>query len=254
MFSRLRSDIQCILDRDPAARSTWEVITCYPGLHAVVLHRPAHWCWTHGLKWLGRFISHVARFLTGIEIHPGAKLGQRVFFDHAMGVVVGETAEIGDGCTIYQGVTLGGTSLYKGAKRHPTLGRDVVIGAGAKVLGGFTVGDGAKVGSNAVVTKPVPAGATAVGNPARVIEAGTDDAARAREAKAEQMGFTAYGVTRDMDDPVSKALHGLLDHAVETDRRIRVLLDTLAEAGIRVDGALRSDDAFDPKGLGKMVD
>ena len=112
MFSRIRSDIQCILDRDPAARSSWEVITCYPGLHAMLLHRPAHWCWQKGFKWLGRFISHIARFLTGIEIHPGARIGERVFFDHAMGVVVGETAEIGDGCTIYQGVTLGGTSLY----------------------------------------------------------------------------------------------------------------------------------------------
>ncbi|RYF38254.1 MAG: serine O-acetyltransferase, partial [Comamonadaceae bacterium] len=140
MFARLRSDIQCILDRDPAARSTWEVITCYPGLHAIWLHRPAHWFWTHGLKWLGRFTSHFARWFTGIEIHPGAKIGERVFFDHAMGVVVGETAEIGDGCTIYQGVTLGGTSLYKGAKRHPTLGKDVVVSAGAKVLGGFEVG------------------------------------------------------------------------------------------------------------------
>ncbi|HEY9207985.1 MAG TPA: serine O-acetyltransferase, partial [Acidovorax sp.] len=150
MLARLRSDIQCILDRDPAARSTWEVVTCYPGLHAIWLHRPAHWCWHHGLKWLGRFISHFARWFTGIEIHPGAKIGERVFFDHAMGVVVGETAEIGDGCTIYQGVTLGGTSLYKGAKRHPTLGRDVVVSAGAKVLGGFEVGDGAKIGSNAV--------------------------------------------------------------------------------------------------------
>ena len=140
MFSRLKSDIQCILDRDPAARSTWEVLTCYPGLHAVVLHRVSHWCWTHELLWVGRFISHIARFLTGIEIHPGAKIGERVFFDHAMGTVVGETAEIGDGCTIYQGVTLGGTSLYKGTKRHPTLGKDVVVSAGAKVLGGFEAG------------------------------------------------------------------------------------------------------------------
>jgi len=139
MFSRLRSDVQCILDRDPAARSRWEVLTCYPGLHAVLLHRLAHGCWNLGLQWLGRFISHLSRWFTGIEIHPAAKIGDRVFFDHAMGVVVGETAEIGDGCTIYQGVTLGGTSLYKGAKRHPTLGKDVVIGAGAKVLGGFTV-------------------------------------------------------------------------------------------------------------------
>jgi serine O-acetyltransferase len=130
MFSRIRSDIHCILERDPAARTAWEVLTCYPGLHAVILHRRAHWCWTHGFKWLGRFISHLARWMTGIEIHPGAKIGRCVFFDHAMGVVVGETAEIGDGCTIYQGVTLGGTSLYKGTKRHPTLGRGVVVGAG----------------------------------------------------------------------------------------------------------------------------
>ncbi|MEO6293632.1 MAG: serine O-acetyltransferase, partial [Burkholderiaceae bacterium] len=167
MFSRIRSDIQCILDRDPAARTRWDVITSYPGFHAVVLHRFAHGCWNLGFKWLGRFVSNLSRMLTGIEIHPAAIVGERVFFDHAMGVVVGETAEIGDGCTIYQGVTLGGTSLYKGAKRHPTLGKNVVVSAGAKVLGGFLVGDNAKIGSNAVVIKPVPAGATAVGIPAR---------------------------------------------------------------------------------------
>jgi serine O-acetyltransferase len=219
MFSRLRSDIQCILDRDPAARTTWEVLTCYPGLHAVVLHRLAHRCWSHGFKWLGRFISHIARFLTGIEIHPGATLGERVFFDHAMGVVVGETAEIGDGCTIYQGVTLGGTSLYKGVKRHPTLGRNVVVGAGAQVLGGFTVGDGAKVGSNAVVTKPVPAGATAVGNPARIIQAELDVK---REETASKMGFSAYGVTQN-DDPLSQAMRGLIDNASTQEHQIALL-------------------------------
>src|SRR3569832_877285 len=169
MFDCVRSDIRCILDRDPAARSTWEVITCYPGLHALVMHRVAHRYWTNGLRWFGRFTSHVSRWFTGIEIHPGAQIGRGVFIDHGMGVVIGETAEIGDGCTIYQGVTLGGTSLYKGAKRHPTLGRNVVVSAGAKVLGGFVVGDGAKIGSNAVVIKPVPAGATAVGIPARII-------------------------------------------------------------------------------------
>jgi serine O-acetyltransferase len=225
MFSRLRSDIQCILDRDPAARSTWEVLTCYPGLHALILHRRAHWCWNHGLKWLGRFISHLARFLTGIEIHPGAHIGERVFFDHAMGVVVGETAEIGDGCTIYQGVTLGGTSLYKGVKRHPTLGRDVVVGAGAQVLGGFTVGDGAKVGSNAVVTKPVPTGATAVGNPARIIQAGLDVK---REEVASKMGFSAYGVTQN-DDPLSQAMRGLIDHAAAQEHQIALLWQTIAQ-------------------------
>ncbi len=220
MFARLRSDIQCILERDPAARSTWEVITCYPGLHAVWLHRPAHWCWTHGFKWLGRFISHVARFLTGIEIHPGAKLGERVFFDHAMGVVVGETAEIGDGCTIYQGVTLGGTSLYKGAKRHPTLGKNVVVSAGAKVLGGFEVGDGAKIGSNAVVIKPVPAGATAVGIPARIIPSKTGESADVTEDAKPK--FQAYGITQD-DDPLSQAMRGLIDKTGSQEHQIALL-------------------------------
>jgi serine O-acetyltransferase len=219
MFSRLRSDVQCILDRDPAARSTWEVLTCYPGLHALVLHRRAHWCWTHGFKWPGRFISHTARWLTGIEIHPGAVIGERVFFDHAMGVVVGETAEIGDGCTIYQGVTLGGTSLYKGAKRHPTLGKDVVVSAGAKVLGGFVVGDGAKIGSNAVVIKPVPAGATAVGIPARIIPSKDGHSA---DVTTHEKKFTAYGIT-DEDDPVSQAMRGLIDNASSQETQIALL-------------------------------
>lgn len=219
MFSRLRSDIQCILDRDPAARTTWEVLTCYPGLHALWLHRRAHWCWSHGFKWLGRFISHLGRFLTGIEIHPGAKIGERVFFDHAMGVVIGETAEIGDGCTIYQGVTLGGTSLYKGVKRHPTLGKDVVVSAGAKVLGGFEVGDGAKIGSNAVVIKPVPAGATAVGIPARIIPSKAGESA---DVTTQDRKFSAYGITQD-DDPVSQALRGLIDSASGQDHQIALL-------------------------------
>ncbi|WP_395667691.1 serine O-acetyltransferase [Rhodoferax sp.] len=234
MFSRIRSDIQCILDRDPAARTTWEVITCYPGLHAVVLHRPAHWCWIHGFKWLGRFISHIARFLTGIEIHPGAKLGERVFFDHAMGAVVGETAEIGDGCTIYQGVTLGGTSLYKGAKRHPTLGKDVVVSAGAKVLGGFEVGDGAKIGSNAVVIKPVPAGATAVGIPARIIQSKPGESA---DVTAPERKFSAYGITQE-DDPVSQALRGLIDSAAGQDHQIALLwkaIETLSASRLDAD-------------------
>jgi len=142
----LREDIDCILERDPAARSRWEVLTCYPGLHALWMHRIAHACWNGGARWFGRFVSHVSRFLTGIEIHPGAQIGRFVFIDHGMGIVVGETAVIGEGSTIYQGVTLGGTSTVKGAKRHPTLGRNVIVGAGAKVLGGFTVGDGARIG------------------------------------------------------------------------------------------------------------
>ncbi|HMM72894.1 MAG TPA: serine O-acetyltransferase, partial [Rhodocyclaceae bacterium] len=169
MLRQIREDIDSVLERDPAARSRWEVLTCYPGVHALIAHRCAHRLWVGDWKWLARFISHVARWLTGIEIHPGARIGRRVFIDHGMGVVIGETAEVGEECTLYQGVTLGGTSLYRGTKRHPTLGRGVVVGAGAKVLGGFTLGDGARVGSNAVVLKPVPAGATAVGNPARIL-------------------------------------------------------------------------------------
>lgn len=256
MLSRLRSDIQCILDRDPAARSTWEVITCYPGLHAIWWHIPAHWCWTHNLKWLGRFTSHIGRWLTGIEIHPGATIGERVFIDHGMGVVIGETAVVGDGCTIYHGVTLGGTSLYKGTKRHPTLGKNVVVSAGAKVLGGFEVGDGAKIGSNAVVIKPVPAGATAVGIPARIIPskkgesadvtelrdqtvpsasaAGTVPSLEAANAAAvaaaagqpqpcadQAKGFTAYGVTED--DPISQAMKGLAEGAATHEQQLQLL-------------------------------
>ncbi len=239
MFSRLKTDIDCILERDPAARSRWEVLTCYPGLHAVLLHRLAHGCWTRGYHWLGRFISHLARFLTGIEIHPGAQLGARVFIDHGMGVVIGETAEIGDGCTIYHGVTLGGTSLYKGAKRHPTLGRDVVVGAGAKVLGGFTVGDGAKVGSNAVVTKPVPAGATAVGNPARIIQAEAD---AKREEAASKMGFSAYGVTQN-DDPLSQAMRGLIDNAAGHEHQIALLWQAIEKLACARAPGLPSDAA-----------
>jgi serine O-acetyltransferase len=219
MFKRLRSDIQCILDRDPAARSKWEVATCYPGLHALVLHRGSHWLWQHELRWLARFLSLFSRWLTGIEIHPGAIIGDRVFIDHGMGVVIGETAEVGDGCTIYQGVTLGGTTLYKGTKRHPTLGRNVVVSAGAKVLGGFTVGDNAKIGSNAVVIKPVPEGATAVGIPARIIQA--EDSAR-REAVAAKMGFSAYGITEN-DDPLSQAMKGLIDNASLQEHQIALL-------------------------------
>ena len=253
MFSRLRSDIQCILERDPAARSTWEVLTCYPGLHALVLHRWAHACWRYGFKWLGRFISHISRWLTGIEIHPGARIGNGVFFDHGMGIVIGETAEIGDGCTIYHGVTLGGTSLYKGAKRHPTLGRDVVVGAGAKVLGGFEVGDGARVGSNAVVTKPVPAGATAVGNPARIIQAEQD--AR-REEAASKMGFSAYGVTQN-DDPLSQALRGLIDHAASQEHQIALLWQALEQLCDRqqvpMPGDAHRTEAFEADKLNQLV-
>ena len=174
MFNNLRGDIKSIIERDPAARNAWEVFTCYPGFQAIMMHRWAHACWTSDLKWIGRFISYLARIITGIEIHPGATIGNRVFIDHGFGVVIGETANVGDECTIYQGVTLGGTSLGAGTKRHPTLERGVIIGAGAKVLGSFTVGEYAKVGSNAVVIKPVPAGATAVGNPAHIVQKEAD--------------------------------------------------------------------------------
>ena len=225
MFTRLRFDIQCIRDRDPAARSTLEVLTLYPGLHALVLHRLAHWFWSRGLRWLGRFISQLSRWFTGIEIHPGAKIGNGVFIDHGMGVVIGETAEVGDGCTIYQGVSLGGTSLYKGTKRHPTLGRNVVVSAGAKVLGGFTVGDNAKIGANAVVIKPVPEGATAVGIPARIIQA--EDTAR-REEAAAKMGFSAYGITEN-DDPLSQAMKGLIDHASSQEHQIALLWSAIEQ-------------------------
>ncbi|MCM5680274.1 serine O-acetyltransferase [Schlegelella sp. S2-27] len=250
MFQHLREDIACILERDPAARSKWEVLTCYPGLHALVLHRRAHWCWTHGLRWLGRFVSHLSRFFTGIEIHPGATIGRRVFIDHGMGVVIGETAEVGDGCTIYQGVTLGGTSLHKGAKRHPTLGRGVIVGANAQVLGAFTVGEGARVGSNAVVVREVPAGATAVGNPARILHKEAD---ALREEAAARMGFSAYGVTQS-DDPVSQAINGLVDNASSQEHQIALLwqaIERLSNATVPTDA--HTTEQFDAEKLNQLV-
>ena len=226
MLTRIREDIACVFERDPAARSTWEVITCYPGFHALLIHRLAHRLWRMKLRWLARFVSHVSRFLTGIEIHPGARVGRRVFIDHGMGVVIGETAELGDDCTLYHGVTLGGTSWNKG-KRHPTLRQGVVIGAGAKVLGPVVVGEGAKIGSNAVVVKDVPAGATALGIPARVI---LDEQDKTREEKAAKLGFSAYAVTaKAEDDPLAKAVQGLLDHSVDMDKRIELILNQIGE-------------------------
>jgi serine O-acetyltransferase len=218
MFSRIREDIHCVFERDPAARSVFEVLTCYPGFHALQLHRISHALWTAGLRWFARFMSHVARFMTGIEIHPGASIGRRVFIDHGMGVVIGETAEIGDECTLYHGVTLGGVSWNQG-KRHPTLGKGVVVGAGAKILGPFVVGDGAKVGSNSVVVKAVPPGATVVGIPARIVEHTPAEAAR--------MAFDAYAVSADLDDPLNKALLALGSRNDDVEGQLAELLRRL---------------------------
>ena len=258
MFRQLREDIASIFERDPAARTIWEVLTCYPGLHAIYIHKLARWFWTHGLRWLGRFTSHFGRWLTGIEIHPGAKIGSCVFIDHGMGVVIGETAEVGDECTIYQGVTLGGTALVKGAKRHPTLGRGVIVGANSQVLGGFTVGEGARVGSGAVVVKPVPPGATAVGNPARIIQADVD---AAREAVAAKMGFSAYGVTQG-DDPVAQAMKGLIDNASGHEHQIALLWQAIEKLSHRsrelpdeecVPQDAQTSEVFDAERLNRLV-
>jgi serine O-acetyltransferase len=199
VLSTLRRDVRAIFERDPAARSLIEVLFCYPGLHAVWCHRLAHWCWTRRLKFLGRFISHVARFLTGIEIHPGARIGPGLFIDHGMGVVIGETAEIGADVTIYQGVTLGGTSLEK-VKRHPTVGDRVVIGSGAKVLGPFTVGAGSRIGSGSVVVKEVPPNSVVVGIPGRVTH---KDGRRVHEGIDLNM--------TDLPDPVARAMQCVLE-------------------------------------------
>ncbi|MET0610265.1 MAG: serine O-acetyltransferase [Pseudomonas caspiana] len=230
MFERLREDIQSVFHRDPAARNSFEVLTCYPGMHAIWLHRLAHVLWTNGWKWPARVVSNFGRWMTGIEIHPGAKVGRRFFIDHGMGIVIGETAEIGNDVTLYQGVTLGGTSWNAG-KRHPTLEDGVVVGAGAKVLGPFTVGAGAKIGSNAVVTKAVPAGATAVGIPGRIIIKSSDDVEAKRKAIAEKLGFDAYGVSEDMPDPVARAIGQLLDHLQAVDGRLEGMCEALKGLG-----------------------
>jgi serine O-acetyltransferase len=251
MFARIREDIASVFDRDPAARSTWEILTCYPGFHALQIHRFAHWLWGLRLRWLARFVSHLSRWLTGIEIHPGAAIGRRVFIDHGMGVVIGETAEIGDDSTLYHGVTLGGTSWNKG-KRHPTLGRGVVVGAGAKILGPVLVGADAKVGSNAVVVKDVPPGATAVGIPARIIE---DRHEQAREAHAAKLGFSAYGLTGSDDDPVAQAIRGLTDHTAELERRLVELTEQLERLQAHDTEAERAVvERFDPTRLRKVAD
>jgi serine O-acetyltransferase len=222
MFSHIKEDLKVVFDRDPAVRNVFEIILCYPGFHAMIFYRLSHWLWTHHFKLLGRFVSHVGRFLTGIEIHPGATIGRGFFIDHGMGVVIGETAEIGDNCTLYHGVTLGGTSWAK-EKRHPTLGNNVIIGSGAKVLGPFTLGDNSKVGSNSVVVKEVPENATVVGIPGRVVISGE----------------RRVGVDLEHDklpDPVAKAvscvfdqLHRLEDQVEELQQEQKKLKAELEE-------------------------
>ncbi len=221
MFNRIKEDITSIYARDPAARNWWEVVTCYPGMHAIWMHRlVARPLWQIGLKWLARACSQLMRFVTGVEIHPGAVLGRRVFIDHGMGVVIGETAEVGDDCTLYHGVTLGGVAWNKG-KRHPTLGAGVTVGAGAKILGPFLVGAGARIGSNSVVVKEVPAGATVVGIPARIVE-GLEDGAAGQ-------AFSAYAVTINENDPLNAILKTLADRSDKSEAIITALQARLAE-------------------------
>ena len=232
MFDRINEDIDCVFGRDPAARTRFEVLTTYPGIHAVLMHRLSHSLWRHGYQWLARVLSNLARWLTGIEIHPGAQIGRRFFIDHGMGVVIGETAVIGDDCTLYHGVTLGGTSWEKG-KRHPTLGRDVVVGAGAKVLGPINIGDHSRIGSNAVVVKSVPPKSTVVGVPGRMIQIKSDEHAERRAAVAERIGFDAYGATRDAPDPVAHAINCMLDHIHAVDEKLQSIAKGLEALGIK---------------------
>jgi len=206
VWQLIKEDVACVFDRDPAARNIIEVLTCYSGVHAMLFHRMNHWLWSHGLQWPARFLGNIARFLTGIEIHPGAKIGRRFFVDHGTGVVIGETAEIGDDVTLYQGVTLGGRTLDEG-KRHPTLGNNVVVGAGAKILGPFVVGDDSRIGSNAVVLEAVPAGATVVGVPGYVV--------RCRDANANCLEMVKDGPEQPSSKPIFDAYGVPSDEEVE---------------------------------------
>ncbi|ASJ75184.1 serine O-acetyltransferase [Granulosicoccus antarcticus] len=213
MWQLVKEDVTCVFERDPAARNILDVLTCYSGVHAILFHRVNHWLWQRGLRWPARFMGNIARWLTGIEIHPGACIGRRFFVDHGTGVVIGETAEIGNDVTLYQGVTLGGRTLSAG-KRHPTLGNNVVVGAGAKILGPFLVADDARIGSNAVVLEAVPAGATVVGVPGRIVRCKNQSAkclelVQDQEAAIRQQAFDAYGVAGDTDDPLESAVEQL---------------------------------------------
>ncbi len=245
MYRRLQEDIHNVMKKDPAARSRWEVLCCYPGIHALMFYYLSHGMWRRGYHTFARFIAQFGRLLTGIEIHPGAMIGRRLFIDHGMGVVIGETAEVGDDCTLYQGVTLGGTSLAR-KKRHPTLENEVVIGAGAKVLGSFTVGRGAKIGSNAVVTKPVPAGATVIGNPGRVIKIDPQDCPPVMN---DHEDFSAYGIARNIDDPLVEVIRELLQHAQRSEQRLSALLAKLNEAGLCGEELMQDMPFWDKKNL-----
>lgn len=241
MFDRLREDIQSVYARDPAARNWWEVVTCYPGMHAIWWHRYlSNPIWRVGLKWLGRWISHVGRFLTGVEIHPGATIGRRFFIDHGMGIVIGETAQIGDDCTLYHGVTLGGVSWNKG-KRHPTLGDGVTVGAGAKILGPFIVGAGAKIGSNSVVVKEVPPGATVVGIPARIVEG--------LEQGVAGQAFSAYAVTTNENDPLNAILKTIASRTDHSEAQLVHLQRRLEELEARLSESKTEPQAAFPKKL-----
>lgn len=236
MFQQISEDVRSVFARDPAARSSLEVVLTYPGVHAVILHRLAHGLWLRNWKLFARFLSMISRALTGIEIHPGARIGRRFFIDHGMGVVIGETAEVGDDVTLYHGVTLGGTSWNKG-KRHPTVASGVVVGAGAKILGPILVGEGARVGSNAVVTRDVPPGATVVGIPGRIVrkrEVDSDEQEERRRAMAEKIGFDAYGMTPDMPDPIANSIRSMLDHMHAVDEKLNGMCKAMQEAGINV--------------------
>lgn len=233
MFSRIKEDISVVFDRDPAARHTFEILTTYPGVHAIIMHRLSHGLSNRGFKWLARVLSNVARLFTGIEIHPGAKIGRRFFIDHGMGIVIGETAEIGDDCSLYHGVTLGGTSWNPG-KRHPTLGNNIVVGAGAKILGPIKINDGARIGSNAVVVKEVPENATVIGIPGREVVR-RDETEEKREQVANKMGFDAYGATQDMPDPVANAVNRMLDHIHKMDDRMDKMCTQIQHLGGTLD-------------------
>ena len=230
MINLIKEDISSVFARDPAAQSILDVIFVYPGFHAIVLHRLSHGLWVKGIKFPARLIAHLSRWITGIEIHPGAIVGRRFFIDHGMGVVIGETTVIGDDCTLYHGVTLGGTSSHQG-KRHPTLHNGVVVGAGAKILGPIEVGKNARIGSNSVVLKPVSAGATVVGIPGHVVNVKNNEITD-RKKIAHKMGFDAYGTTADSPDPVAYAINHMLDHIQVMDQQMSVMKKALAEAGI----------------------